>query len=112
MEIMKKLFKYPSILCVVALAAFLAAGCYQVVHVQDMAGEPIKGVRVATKYSKDQGGGNGPTATTNMWGDAFLSISATGDAPAWLQITCDGFMSYEMVYRTGDKVTVELKPLQ
>ena len=109
---MKKLFKFPSIICVAALMMFLAAGCYQVVHVEDMAGEPVKGARVATKFTKDQGGGTGPSATTNMWGDAFLSVSAAGEAPAWLQVTCDGYLGTEMLYRTGEKITVQLKPLQ
>jgi len=109
---MKKLFKYPSILGFAALMIFWAAGCYQVVHVEDMAGEPIKGARVMTKYTKDQGGGTGTSATTNTWGDAFLSVSATGEPPAWLQISCDGYTVCEMVYRTGEQITVQLKPQQ
>ncbi|HNX26826.1 MAG TPA: hypothetical protein PKK48_05400 [Phycisphaerae bacterium] len=106
------LLKHPLLLTLVVMAVFWAVGCYQVVHVQDMAGEPLKDARVMTKYSKDQGGGTGTSATTNMWGDAFLPISATGDVPAWLQISREGYMTYEMVYRTGDKITVELKPAQ
>lgn len=108
---MKTLYKN-AILSLAALMIFCAAGCYQVVHVQDMAGEPVKDARVATKYSKDQGGGSGQWTKTNRWGDAYLPVSMTGDVPAWLQITCDGYMTCEMLYRTGDKITVDLKPIR
>ncbi len=60
--------------CTMILAGF--AGCWQVVHVTDLHGNPIEGVRITTTYQKGYIGPSGPGGTTNKRGNAYMSIAS------------------------------------
>lgn len=86
-------------------------GCYQIVHVTDPAGDPVKGAKVMTQFASEQGGGIDKTVQTNRWGDAWLPLTDTQDPPAWILIKCQGYRTKGIAYTLDNKINVEIQPI-
>ncbi len=98
----------------VALVAvcMFSAGCYQIIHVEDTLGNSIAGANVTTQMSQDFGGGPGPRATTNRFGDAWLKKTAYDNPPLWINVTKQGYRSRGIAYSPDEKVTIRLQQIE
>ncbi|MCK5114463.1 MAG: hypothetical protein KAR11_06845 [Phycisphaerae bacterium] len=98
--------------CLMFCATFLLvfAGCWQVVHVTDPAGNPIEGVNITTSYQDGYLGPSGPSGKTNSRGDAYISF-ASQPYPMYMNYYKKGYWRSTNGYSTNLKIQKVLKPV-
>jgi len=96
--------------CIVLLAmSCLAAGCHQIVHIEDTQGQAIAGAQVITQMAEGSGSGPGPSATTNRFGDAMLKRTSYNDPPLWIIVHKPGYRRRGVAYSPDNKIVIQIQ---
>jgi len=96
--------------CIVLLAmSCLAAGCHQMVHIEDMQGNAIAGAQVTTQMAEGSGGGPGPSATTNRFGDAMLKRTSYSNPPLWITVYKPGYRRRGVAHSPDNKIVIQIQ---
>jgi hypothetical protein len=87
----------------------LAPGCHQIIHVEDMQGQAVADAQVSTQMSEDYGGGPGPSATTNRFGDAMLKRTSYNNPPLWITVYKPGYRRRGVTYIPDNRVVIQIQ---